>query len=281
MSYENNSWNNDSSNGGYDNNEMNNGYNDDYNNNFNNDFNGYYSQNDFESSYSQPYVDTRSFGARINEAMESSVVTQSFIFMFVALLITAFTSIYVASSPRIMISVLDNFTIFLFAELAVVIIANIVAHKNLLVPSAVLFSAYAIINGITLAPILYVYTGASIGTTFFITAVVFGAMAAYGLVTKKDLTSLGSLCIMALLGIILAGVVNIFLGNTMLDMGISILGIIIFVGLTAYDAQKIKNLSYVCDYDNVTCIALLGAIELYLDFINIFLKLLSLTGKRK
>ncbi|MGN0160792.1 MAG: Bax inhibitor-1/YccA family protein [Lachnospiraceae bacterium] len=267
----------------------------------NNNFNSYYTQEDLsntewqgktwgkdytghEPSYSysgRTVAASENIVSRLSDAMEGSVVTQSFIFMFVALLITAITSLYVASSPRLMITVIDNYTMFIVAELAIVIITNITAQKNKLIPSTILFTLYTVINGITLTPIFYVYTGTSIATTFFITATIFGVMAVYGLVTKKDLTSIGNLCIMALFGIILAGVVNMFLGNTMLDTGISVLGIIIFIGLTAYDAQRIKQLSYVCGYESVTCVALLGAIELYLDFINIFLKLLSLMGKRK
>jgi hypothetical protein len=109
----------------------------------------------------------------------------------------------------------------------------------------------------------------------------FGAMSVYGLATKKDLTSIGSLCFTLLLGLIIAGVVNIFLGSSVLDTLLSVVGIVIFVGIIAYDTQKIKSMIYYTDSENITCIALMGALELYLDFINLFLRLLRLFARRR
>ena len=153
--------------------------------------------------------------------------------------------------------------------------------KNLVGPSVALFTIYSIINGLTLSVIFLVYTQSSIVAVFFLTAAMFGVMAAIGLFTKKDLTRIGSLCLMGLIGIILAGIVNIFLQSNSMDWMISILGVLIFVGLTAYDTQKIKMRSAEIGEDRIVTTALFGAMQLYLDFINLFLKLLRILGKRK
>lgn len=216
---------------------------------------------------------------------EENVLSQSFVFMAIALLITALTSFYIYNSPRLIVNIIYNQSLFyglLIAELVVVFVAQFAVRKNAIVASAILFTLYSVINGATLSIIFVVYTPASIASTFLITAIMFGGMAVYGLVTKKDLSSIGSLCMMALLGIIATGLLNTFVFHSSgLEMGISVIGILIFVGLTAYDAQKIKQLARYTEVENVTCIALLGALELYLDFINIFLKLLMLMGRRR
>ena len=132
--------------------------------------------------------------------------------------------------------------------------------------------------------IFLIYTMSSIATTFFVTAGTFGVMALFGYVTKKDLTRLGSLCFMGIIGIIIASLVNIFLQNSMMEMIISYIGVLLFVGLTAYDSQKIKRLLMqdgVEINETTQKIALLGAMTLYLDFINLFLYLLRILGDRK
>lgn len=216
-----------------------------------------------------------------NVDFESNVLAQSFVFMAVALAITAITAFYVMNSIPLCAFVLNNLVPVLFAELAVVFVCNILASKNMLVPSAVLFTLYAVINGLTFGPIFLGFGIQSVAAAFGITAGMFGIMAIYGIFTKTNLSKLGSFLMMALIGIILAGVVNFFLGNTLMDTIICIVGIVIFVGLTAYDTQKIKEMVAVTPYENVTCIALLGAIQLYLDFINIFLKILRLMGRSR
>lgn len=216
---------------------------------------------------------------------EENVLSQSFVFMAIALFITAFAAWYTYNSPTLFYAIFGNPGVFyglLISELVIVLVNGFTARRGMLVPSAILFTIYSVINGVTLASIFFVYTGSSIVSTFFVTAITFSIMAVYGLVTKKDLTHIGSLCLMALIGIIIASLVNIFIvHSTGMEMVITILGLIIFVGLTAYDAQKIKNMAAHMNNENITCIALLGAIELYLDFINIFLKLLRLFGRRK
>lgn len=247
-------------------------------------------KDNYQSFNNDPYetIDTTSSAstlrsiARVN--FEENVLSQSFVFMAIALVITAISALYTANSFSFLYFLYANggFYIFIIAELVVVLVAGSVARKNLVVPSAILFTLYSIINGITISYIFIAYTDASIISTFFITAGMFGIMAVYGIVTKKNLSNIGNICLMALLGIILASVVNlIFLRSSMVDLGISIVGVLLFVGITAYDVQKIKNMIHLTTYENITCIALIGALELYLDFINIFLKLLRIFGNSR
>ena len=145
-----------------------------------------------------------------------------------------------------------------------------------------IFMGYSALNGLTLSVIFLIYSGASIATTFFITAGMFGATAMYGLVTKRDLTSLGSFMLMGLIGLILASIVNFFLHSPALQWAISIIGVLVFVGLTAYDTQKIKEMGEQGIREQgeeaIRKGAILGALELYLDFINLFLYLLRFFG---
>ena len=172
------------------------------------------------------------------------------------------------------------FILCLILEFVLVIACKATVKQNNVVLSAVLFFAFAIVNGLTLSVVLLVYQITSVAYVFFITAGIFGIMAFIGITTKKDLTSMGSICMMGLLGIILAGIVNMFVGSAPLDFAITIIGIIVFIGLTAYDAQKIKELAHANTGLSTDVIGLYGAMELYLDFINLFLKLLRLLGKR-
>ena len=145
-----------------------------------------------------------------------------------------------------------------------------------------LFVGYAVLNGVTLSTLFLAYSGASLASTFFITAGMFGAMALYGLVTKRDLTGLGSFLFMGLIGLLLAMVVNFFLHSSTLDLAISVIGVFIFVGLTAYDTQKIKTMGEQGIMEQGAAAvrkgAIIGALTLYLDFINLFIMLLRLFG---
>ena len=144
------------------------------------------------------------------------------------------------------------------------------------------FWVFAALMGASLSSIFLIYTGASITRVFFITAGTFGAMSIYGYTTKRDLTKLGSFLMMGLIGIIVASVVNMFMRSTMMDFVISILGVLIFVGLTAYDTQKIKNMYLASDSGElIGKKAVMGALTLYLDFINLFIMLLRLFGQRR
>ena len=145
-----------------------------------------------------------------------------------------------------------------------------------------MFWVFAFLMGLSLSTILLTYTGASITRVFLITATTFGAMSIYGYTTKRDLTGLGSFLFMGLIGIIIASIVNIFLGWETLYFAISVIGVLIFVGLTAYDTQKIKNMYMAYDSGEVAAKkAIMGALTLYLDFINLFIMLLRLFGQRR
>ena len=146
-----------------------------------------------------------------------------------------------------------------------------------------LFLLYSALNGLTMSIIFLIYTSASIASTFFITAGTFGVMSAYGYFTKKDLTSIGNIAFMGLIGIIIASIVNIFLQSPMLYWAVTYIGVLVFVGLTAYDTQKIKKMSLEMDIESEEGSkgAVMGALALYLDFINMFIFMLRIFGQRK
>ena len=216
------------------------------------------------------------------EVMKQKAVAQSFIFMVGALIVTA-VGAAVASKVLLewMLKSPANLIILFVAEIAVVIASNVAIKKNNVVLSAALFTVYSFINGATVGIVCMAYVETSVTKVFIITAVMFAVTAFYGLVTKKDLTSLGSLCLMGLIGLILTGLINLFLRSDGLDFLTSIVGVVVFVGLTAYDTKKIKDSVAFADSGNTTALALNGAFQLYLDFINLFLYLLKLFGKRK
>lgn len=171
----------------------------------------------------------------------------------------------------------------ILAELAVVFTFASLARRMSAVGAAALFYFYAILNGLTLSVVFLVYTKGSIASTFFVTAGTFAVMSGYGYVTRRDLTGVGSFMMMGLFGLILASVVNLFLGSEMIYWLTTYAGILIFVGLTAYDTQKIKQLNVIgnAGTDDDHKEAIHGALVLYLDFINLFLYLLRLLGRRR
>ncbi len=172
--------------------------------------------------------------------------------------------------------------IAIFAPLGMVLLLSFRIQKMSFAAAQMTFWAYAAVMGISLSTILYVYTGASIAMTFFVTAGTFGAMSLYGYTTKRDLTGLGSFLFMGLIGLIIASLVGMFFQSSQLQFVISVLGVLIFTGLTAYDAQNIKNLYYAGDdSDAMGKKAVMGALRLYLDFINLFLFLLRFMGNRR
>lgn len=212
-----------------------------------------------------------------------SLMNKVYIWMFLGLSITGITSYLSFTSNWVY-----NFNFYIWISIALVEVLMVwlfprLINKLSLPVSTAIFVVYSILNGLTLSPIFAIYQINSIVTTFFISAGLFGAMAFIGITTKKDFSSVGRIMMFALIGIIIASVVNIFLHNTMLDLIISIVGVVLFLGLTIYDTQKIKRLASELDpYDeNSQKLSLLGALTLYLDFINLFLFLLRLLGNRK
>ena len=209
-----------------------------------------------------------------------------YIWMTLALAITGFTAYGVATSPGIMQAIFTNQILFwglIIAEFALVIGVSAAIHKLSLATATLMFILYSVINGVLLSSIFVLYTASSISTVFFITAGTFAVMAFIGYTTKTDLTSIGKIVLMALIGLIIATVVNIFIKSAMFDLIISYVGVLIFVGLTAYDSQKIKQMLLQAPDagESAQKVALLGALSLYLDFINLFIYLLRIFGNKK
>ena len=229
-----------------------------------------------ENLYDSSYKSTS--GTSVLSIVMRKVYTR----MFFALIVTALTALYVASSPAILATIFGSKVIFfglIIAELAVVFVVSGMLDKLSSTTAVLLFYLYAILNGVVFSSIFVIYELGSIAYTFFITAGVFGAMSVYGLVTKNDMTKFGSYCIMALFGLIIASVVNIFVASSTLDWIISLVGVALFIGLTAWDTQKIKNAAYMTEPSQTGKLATIGALSLYLDFINLFLYLLRFFGR--
>ena len=215
----------------------------------------------------------------------AKVMRSVYLRMFLGLLATAFTAMFVASQESLMLAIFGNKIFFwglIIAEFACVIGISGAINKISTAMAVLLFFVYAIINGVTLASIFCVFKISTIAQTFFITAGVFGAMSAYGYLTRADLSKFGAFLFMALIGLIITSVVNIFFmeESKTLDWVISLVGVGIFIGLTAWDTQKIKMMVMQSNGYNVGKIATLGALSLYLDFINLFLYLLRIFGSR-
>lgn len=206
--------------------------------------------------------------------------------MALALVITGVTAYGVATTPSLLIAIVTNKALFwglIIAELALVFAVSGALNRLSLATATLLFVLYSVVNGATLSVIFLAYSMPAIIQTFFITAGTFGVMALVGYTTKTDLTSLGKLLFMALIGLVIATVVNMFVGSTGFDYILSYVGVLIFVGLTAYDTQKIKQMCMQAPDagEHMQKLALLGALSLYLDFINLFLYLLRIFGNNK
>lgn len=225
--------------------------------------------------------------AEIDEGLRSYFVSV-YNHMAGGLVLTALTAWVVANTSLInlMFSAQGGMSVlgwlFLLAPLVVVFAFGWVVARGTLAQVKGTFIAYSALMGISLAPIFMVYTGASMARVFLITAGMFGGMSLYGYVTKRDLTSVGSFLKMGLWGIIIAMLVNLFLRSSALDFALSIVSVFVFVGLTAYDTQKIREIYMSADSTDVQGRkVVVGALNLYLDFINLFLALLRLMGDRR
>lgn len=212
-----------------------------------------------------------------------ALMRKVYMWMALALAITGVTAYGVANSPNIMVAIFSNRLLFwglIIAELALVFIVSGMINRLSLTTATLLFTLYSVLNGVVLSSIFVVYSGTSIAKVFFITAGTFLAMAVYGYTTKRDLSSVGKLMFMGLIGLIIASIVNLFIKSSGLDLILSYIGVIVFVGLTAWDTQKIKQmLATQEDIDEgAQKIALVGALSLYLDFVNLFLYLLRIFG---
>ena len=216
-----------------------------------------------------------------------SLMRKVYVWMALALTITGFTAYGVSTSPVILQAIVTNKMLFwglMIAELALVLWVSAGINRLSLTSATLLFVVYSVINGVTMSFIFLAYTMSSVASVFLITAGTFAVMAFIGYTTKTDLTSIGKLALMALVGVIIATLVNLFLvKSTMFDLILSYVGVAVFVGLTACDSQKIKRMLLMQEDggERAQKVALLGALSLYLDFINLFLYLLRLFGDRR
>ncbi len=222
---------------------------------------------------------------QIEEAQRSFVV-KVFGWMMSGLLLTGVFSMLVVSSETLLQTIFGNKLLYfglIIAQLGLVIWLSARIAKMSAMTATAVFLGFSILTGITLSVVFLAYTAASISSTFFVTAGTFGVMYAYGSTTRRDLTSMGSFMTMGLVGVIIASIVNMFVHNEMIYWITTYITIFIFVGLTAYDAQRIKAMSTVAmsDSESEQKGAIIGALALYLDFINLFLMLLRVLGRRK
>ena len=216
-----------------------------------------------------------------------ALMSKVYLWMTLALAITGLTAFYIAGNESLFYGLANNRPLFwglLIGEFAVVVLLSARIMRMSFATAGMLFGLYAILNGVTLSFLLLIYTAESIATTFFVTAGTFGAMSLVGLFTKRDLSAIGRFLFMALIGLIIATIVNVFVASNTLGWAITYAGVLIFCGLTAYDTQKMKQILTECSHlgeQNLLKIALLCSLSLYLDFINLFLYLLRIFGNRR
>ena len=218
--------------------------------------------------------------------VEADFMQKVYLWMTFALTLTGFVAYRTTQSEFLLELIFSSsfgFIGLILAELALVFWISSGIQRMSSNMAIGLFLLYSVLNGMTLSVLLIAYTGASVASTFFITAGMFGAMSIYGYTTKQDLSSWGNLLFMALFGLILASVVNIFLQSSELYWLISYIGVLVFVGLTAYDTQKIKQIAaqVIVESEEGRKVAILGALTLYLDFINMFIFMLRILGNRR
>jgi FtsH-binding integral membrane protein len=219
-------------------------------------------------------------------AAQGDFIRRVFNWMGLGLALTALVALYTTSNPRLLSLIFGNSLVFfglIIGELALVVVLSAAINRLQASTATLLFFLYSALNGLTLSIIFLAYTRASITSTFFVTAGTFGVTSFYGYTTKRDLTSWGSFFFMGLIGIIIASVVNIFLGSPMIYWVVTYAGVLIFVGLAAYDTQKLKEMALAgfADEETARKSAVMGALALYLDFINLFLMLLRIFGSRR
>lgn len=234
------------------------------------------------------YLGNYDKGIATSTSAYATLMRNVYTWMACGLAMTGLAAWLIAGMPNVLYAIMSNSILFwglMIAEIGIVIYFSTRIMKMEYMTAGILFALYSIINGVTMSFIFLAYTMESISQTFFITAGTFAGMAFVGTVVKKDLSSIGRFLTMLLIGLIIATVVNLFVASSGLAMLLNYAGVVIFVGLTAYDAQKIKEMMYESsaygETEQTNKLALLGALTLYLDFINLFLYLLRLFGNRR
>lgn len=244
---------------------------------------------EIQDSYDRGYSSTSYMHQSQTRAFTfSSVMKRVYIWMTAALFLTTAVAFFTASSPALLQLIFGNpaaIWILFGGELALVMGISWGINKLSPTTATALFLLYSALNGLTLSSIFFAYSIGTIYQAFAASALTFGVMSLFAMTTKRDLSGLGSILIMALIGLIIASVINIFWANSTMDAIITYAGVFIFVGLTAYDTQKIKQMSAAVEYSSDAALprrfAILGALTLYLDFINLFLYILRLLGRSR
>lgn len=214
----------------------------------------------------------------------SRIMKRVYLKMFLAMIVTAVTSYVCMNVPAVFLTLMSNSGLYfglLIAEVVLVFVLAGALNKLSSPVASLIFYVYSILNGVVLSAILAAYTASSVFSTFVITAAVFGTMTVYGYVTKSDLSRVGTFLFMALIGLIICTIVNIFMKSSTMEWIISFAGVVIFIGLTAWDTQKIKQMAAFADESQAGKLATIGALSLYLDFVNLFLYLLRFFGSRE
>jgi uncharacterized protein len=222
--------------------------------------------------------------ADVRDVRVTAFLSKVYGWMFLGLLLTAGTAVTVASSPLLIKTLILNrglLFIMILAQLGLVLYLSVRVEKMAPATAAILFLLYSVLVGVTTSTIFLVYTGASIMSAFVVAGGMFGAMAVFGSLTKRSLAGVGQFMFMGLIGLIIASVVNIFLFSNMLNFVISVVGVLVFTGLTAWDAQRLKHMAVALPDGRVGAYAVVGALSLYLDFINLFFFILRLMGGRR
>ncbi|HET6271690.1 MAG TPA: Bax inhibitor-1/YccA family protein [Bacteroidota bacterium] len=234
----------------------------------------------------EQWVTSTTVTAEQAQELQRAFVAKVYGWMMAGLMVTGIVALLTINTPALLELIFSSRWTFLglvFGQLGLVIWLSARVEKMSASTATLVFVAYSALTGLTLSLVFLLYTAASLATTFFVSAGTFGAMSAYGYVTKRDLTSMGSFLMMGLVGVVLASIVNFFLNNETIYWITTYVGILVFVGLTAYDTQKIKEMSGIVSQGEEAEQkgAIMGALRLYLDFINLFLLLLRVMGNRK
>ncbi|MDY7224853.1 Bax inhibitor-1/YccA family protein [Hyalangium rubrum] len=201
--------------------------------------------------------------------------------MFAGLMVTGLVALFTVSNQQLLNVAVAWRIPLLLAELGLVFLLSLMAPRLSGPVAGLMFLAYSALTGMTLSIYFLIYTAGSIGQAFLLTAGVFGALSLYGTLTKKDLSAWGSFLFMGLVGVVLAGLVNLFLRSDAMSFVVACASVVVFAGLTAYDTQKLREMHATTGYSSAASVSIVGALTLYLDFINLFLALLRLLGRRR
>ena len=225
-------------------------------------------------------VSASALGVKPDARLAQAFLTQAFVWMFAGLIVSAGVAFFVQSNERLLGFAADNFLVLIIAQLALVVVISWGINRISATVALGLFFVYAATLGLTIGLIVSGFTGSSVVTAFLSASAMFGAAAIYGHVTKRSLAGLGGILFMGLIGLIVASVLNVFLASGPLSLIISIVGVVIFTALTAYDVQRIQNGDLAIQTGSMEKAAVIGALHLYLDFVNLFLFFLRIFGGR-